>query len=1297
MQGKRRKNGDTMKRKTGKRGAALLLCLALCISGRVWLPGNVQEVSAAEEGTKFLTVTSQEDVKTLAEWINDPNMNDPIVVNWENPTIVLGVIAAPIWDTVTQSVTIISLNKSQIIISGGTEIIIGSGGSLIFQDFSVLQQGMGISDEVTLTVTDGGMLDLGKAGLPSNISVTVEPGGQLMVDDVSISPAFRTNVRYDGNSAYEKNESTLQYLVHYDGRETFSDSAEVDGMDVRFLSGSVRNFSGDNYYIAEEVSANSITFESGSVSVPDRVNIINKSNVPVTNKSGAKLFVPWGFPNLVNGTILEAHGADYSRSGDIYHIMPDEGYTVNHITVGNEERKEPASAIACATNGTKSFTIPNYAGSLTCSVEPIRQADPGMYSWTNPASYTGITGSEIWYGGDVGGNPLVQITAADGYLLCPVSEQGNDTNWVQQKAFDSQNGENLQQELVLIDQTVNEDGTPTAAYGTMYNVNYTYSQDTAPPQGNITVQTASGASYDPSSGAWSTEKLIVTAELSDNLSGIDAASPADGSGKLNVTETSANENRTSVTVNIDFPSEGAYEPSLEITDQCGNTSTTDPISVKFDTKPPYAYAHIVKPDGGTESVEVKDNEVYTKLTDISVYDDVSGLDRIVLESDEESKETESTIYIPNKKTDKTYQLKIYDIAGHETVYQNFTIKAYEQDLALAGGTAIGAYGGELVIPVTVMNTHPSEENGDDTAVLHTDTVSFAGKDGAQSLFQCTAAGDVELKSGSSQELRITLPADTPPGSYEAELTLPYFSNTDHLEKDIQLTLAAEVTKRPLTLKSELTKTKVYDGTVDAAVTASVEGIVNQDDVTVTASAVYDTPDAGSQKTITITYDVTGADVDLYEIQGGTTVTDAGGEITRADGTASFSLADSYFGEALHPVYTSDTNGTNGVLLSYKKAGDADTAYTSEIPAAEGSYTARAEFPAVQNYNAVVLTDDFAITRQAASADMYTVNEPESSGGWYTSDVIVSAGLGYTLSQKEDGSFTDHLTIADSVEDYTFYVRTKTGAVTAPVALGAVRIDRTPPQCSESEGIYIKENLWQKFLDTVSFGQKEKEAVDGTISAHDDESKVTEISYYIVQKAMTAAEVTALSDADWTVGSTFTVGSGTPGTYVIYAKIKNGAGLVTYLSSDGMTIDTQAPVISGIEDGKTYAEEEIEVTVTDYSLKSAAVNGAAKEVVSDNTGAVSSVFTLTAKEDGDTTYLVEAEDVCGNKASCTVILQKMKQKTPKKVDKAGKVTLNKETQYQFSSGAWRVTGDPTSYAGDVVFYVSEDGEYELTQE
>jgi hypothetical protein len=83
------------------------------------------------------------------------------------------------------------------------------------------------------------------------------------------------------------------------------------------------------------------------------------------------------------------------------------------------------------------------------------------------------------------------------------------------------------------------------------------------------------------------------------------------------------------------------------------------------------------------------------------------------------------------------------------------------------------------------------------------------------------------------------------------------------------TLTADITAKALTVGTPtVTLSKVYDGTLAAAVTAaSLSGVASGDAVSVTASGLYGTASVGTGKTVTVTYTLGGADAGNYAAPG----------------------------------------------------------------------------------------------------------------------------------------------------------------------------------------------------------------------------------------------------------------------------------------------------------------------------------------------------------------------------------------------------------------------------------------------
>lgn len=137
-------------------------------------------------------------------------------------------------------------------------------------------------------------------------------------------------------------------------------------------------------------------------------------------------------------------------------------------------------------------------------------------------------------------------------------------------------------------------------------------------------------------------------------------------------------------------------------------------------------------------------------------------------------------------------------------------------------------------------------------------------------------------------------------------------------------------------------------------------------------------------------------------------------------------------------------------------------------------------------------------------------------------------------------------------------------------------------------IKIEGHSWTQFLKNITFKYFFSETKQVTITAQDTGSGVDKIYYYISNYELESEE--NLKWLDWTEGSSFSIDPDKQ--CVIYVKITDKAGNVTYLSTDGLVFDATPPVISGVTDGGTYNEPQT-VTVTDamfFDVKSVTVNG-----------------------------------------------------------------------------------------------------------
>ena len=160
----------------------------------------------------------------------------------------------------------------------------------------------------------------------------------------------------------------------------------------------------------------------------------------------------------------------------------------------------------------------------------------------------------------------------------------------------------------------------------------------------------------------------------------------------------------------------------------------------------------------------------------------------------------------------------------------------------------------------------------------------------------------------------------------------------------------------------------------------------------------------------------------------------------------------------------------------------------------------------------------------------------------------------------------------------------------------------------------------------------------TISAPKSGGKPVEIGYLITDEDLTKARCTKRDFTPYTDPLKLN----TDGQHIVYAKLTNAEGNVTYLRTTGrIVIDTTAPQINGIEDGKTYyvidgetvtAYPISDVTAIDMNLDSFSVNGKPISISdADKTKSVS----FSAPYDEDCTYKFIATDKAGNVTEKTV--------------------------------------------------------------
>lgn len=167
-----------------------------------------------------------------------------------------------------------------------------------------------------------------------------------------------------------------------------------------------------------------------------------------------------------------------------------------------------------------------------------------------------------------------------------------------------------------------------------------------------------------------------------------------------------------------------------------------------------------------------------------------------------------------------------------------------------------------------------------------------------------------------------------------------------------------------------------------------------------------------------------------------------------------------------------------------------------------------------------------------------------------------------------------------------------------------------------------------------------------------------------------------------------------GKFILYLKADAGNGQTISLRTDGMVVDTAAPVITGIDNGGSYPEG-TPFHVNDDNLAVVKIN---EQAVEPSTA--DGAYQLTA-DGASPSCVIRAVDRAGNETVYSVTVeQKNPDQDPDKdpdeeisiIDMNGTYSLQAGKAYRLGIGRWTLNGDPTVYCGDSTFYVSVDGDY-----
>ena len=484
---------------------------------------------------------------------------------------------------------------------------------------------------------------------------------------------------------------------------------------------------------------------------------------------------------------------------------------------------------------------------------------------------------------------------------------------------------------------------------------------------------------------------------------------------------------------------------------------------------------------------------------------------------------------------------------------------------------------------------------------------------------------VEYKPADADDSAYTAAAPKNVGKYTIRITT---AETDTFKAAFS-TMAFEIKPREVTISGVTAGGKTYDGNAKAKITAAgvIDGLVDGDKVSiVTGKASYNDENVGNGKTVTF-YDfaLSGEDAANYVLSAqpeGTTANISAKELTITDLAVRDKQYDGKNSAEIDgtPALAGAVDGDVLELVNGVPTFDRVTV-GKNIPVSFTAFTLSGNSVTVGNYTLTQPTGITAsIVEYSADGSEYEVN----SNDWINKDFVITAKACYKLGLTDtaNGEWVDSLTASDETDNgkLTFFVKnTETGAISAAVTEN-YKIDKTAPT---GEVKLNERTAFQKLINTITFGLFFKDDVNVKLTAEDEASGVKSVLYFRSDKVLTDDEIRAITD--WTDNSDFDIEAKDMDKFIIYVRIEDNAGNVTFIGSDGATFDTAAPEIIGIENGKTYYVTK-KVAIDDENLESVILNG---ETVED-------VFSLAG--DKDATHAIRAVDKAGNVTEYTVYMK-----------------------------------------------------------
>ncbi len=162
-----------------------------------------------------------------------------------------------------------------------------------------------------------------------------------------------------------------------------------------------------------------------------------------------------------------------------------------------------------------------------------------------------------------------------------------------------------------------------------------------------------------------------------------------------------------------------------------------------------------------------------------------------------------------------------------------------------------------------------------------------------------------------------------------------------------------------------------------------------------------------------------------------------------EGEGKVTVNDLFYGGKVIPTVETKTNDVKKVSYKYKNASGGD--YLKEVPSEVGKYIVEATFELTDNYQELLVKDEFEISYLPTPANPYSLEGTKGENEFFTTDVKIVPAAGYRISRTIKTGYVDSIDLNKNDDiGYVYLQKISTGEMTDKIAIKEIKIDKEIP-------------------------------------------------------------------------------------------------------------------------------------------------------------------------------------------------------------------------------------------------------------